>query len=382
MEPVNVEPEKKVSALAEITPPPPVAPVVPARQAPGFADKSFFKKTAQIMGARFLTKGEYFFPRSAASDFKLDLSVMPVMVFNSGQRILLAEKGWLSTDERHVITSYWKKARILIVRPDLSLDDILNNVITAVAKNGYETRRSFTDGNISVNVRANYIFTPPGSQSQTTCLSLLNRPGMKIDDAFRRYLEGQGIKVIDWIENPSFSGPAPAAANTEEYPDFDTVAAADTPAFVHAVCTAMGWNYQNKVEVSFPYAGFQLKAVMDMISFAPGNDLLVDFGDLGGDAVVAIRDTGFNIVQLAPGTGAGTFIDTLSGPGGVTVSKDPVFGTADRPKLYNPSFQVTGELISKNNSGNKKLLIVSEQVPDELALFLNHRGVRLLVTPR
>lgn len=383
--PIVSENEKQIPRLAEIKPPSKPAPVLPVKKARGFADKSSLEKAAKILGARLLTTGKYFLPRSSESDFVLDLSIMPMMEFDSGRRLIFTKKGWLSIDDAHVITSNWKKAKIITIRPDISLDGVLNEIITATAKDGYTTRQSFIDGNISVDVRANYIFTLPGT-SKTICLNLINRPEMKSDEAFRRYLSSKGFIVSDWIESPSFSGWVQETKTPEElHADFDTIQPGDVQAFVRAVCKTLGWRYRNKVEVSFPYAGFQVKAVMDMISFSPGDDMLLDYGNLGGDAVSAIRDTGFHIVQIGKDNGDGknpdaSFIDMLSAEGRVDASKNPLFWTADKPRLYNPSFQVTGELIKAKKGTEKKILWVPAPIPDDLVLFLKNRNIRVLVS--
>ena len=41
--------------------------------------KADTKKAAKIFDADLLDKGEYFFPRQGQADFKLDLSITPVM---------------------------------------------------------------------------------------------------------------------------------------------------------------------------------------------------------------------------------------------------------------------------------------------------------------
>jgi len=60
----------------------------------------------------------------------------------------------------------------------------------------------------------------------------------------------------------------------------------------------MGYNYAQNVAITFPYAGIQIKALSNLVSTGDGKSLLVDFGDLYGDAIIAIKKTGLDIIQI------------------------------------------------------------------------------------
>jgi len=141
--------------------------------------------------------------------------------------------------------------------------------------------------------------------------------------------------------------------------------------------TALGLRYQEKVEVSFPYAGFQMKAYANLLSAGPGREVLVDFGDLQGDAINAIQSTGFQVLQVKPRQDAASIVSALLSQMPAQQQENPVFWAAERDKSRNTSIQFPGRFISlATGRGQRGLLLTDRILNENLLAFLARNGVQ------
>jgi hypothetical protein len=138
----------------------------------------------------------------------------------------------------------------------------------------------------------------------------------------------------------------------------------------------MGFSYSPNTGISFPYAGIQVQALSNLLSFGNGREILIDFGDLYGDAVTAIRQTGLEVLQIQVDTGAVEIIQQLMIAGGMAYTAAPVFYGADRPPEFNTSVTVNGILTPMGN-GERRLFTPSP-VHELVAIFLREQGVQLV----
>lgn len=351
----------------------------PPKPKMGFADQSVFAKTATVLGAQFLNSGEYFFPRSGKSDYRLDLSDTPVMVFSDGTRLLFTKKGWISDADQKVISSYWQDVRFVNVRTNKSLEAMLEKIIPIIHPHGYQKRLSFTDRDVSFVLRGSYIFNMPNDNDKI-CLDIIKDEKMRTPDPICRYLSDHNIIVRDWVENPTYAGWAEAASGRQgPLPEVIRIEPPDAPHLISALAKALGYRYQKNAEISFPYAGIQLKAVINLLSLGHDREVLIDYGSVGGDAIHSIEKTGFQVIQIRKDEKIDQILQVLSAVLPITCTDGPIFWTAARPRIINPSFQIRGYLIRDTaKRPEKRVLLVRASLPDELALFLHSAGIQLL----
>ncbi|MGM0452288.1 MAG: type IV pilus assembly protein FimV [Thermodesulfobacteriota bacterium] len=345
----------------------------------GFSDQSVFVKAAKILDAELLNEGEYFFPRDAQSDLRLVLDKTPMMVFEGGIRLLFANRNWLDPADRKVIESHWPGIRIVFVESNMMLEPLMENIIPLIDSDGYENRVELSDEGVRMTVRGQFIYEPPAGGDRV-CLNIIEEPEMWVPAPIRAYLEGKGIIVRDWIEGENVSGWARAVhAETVESPDVDVIDANPPARVIARLAESLGYTYQADVEITFPYAGFQVRAKTNMLSTGPGREVLIDYGDLGGDAVKSIEKNGFRVAQIKNPIGGKALIDKLAPLLPARFTSDPVFWSAQRPRLYNPSYEVSGVLIAGNQEGvEKKILVAFSPVPVPIAAHLEGTGVELM----
>jgi len=268
------------------------------------------------------------------------------------------------------------------VRYEMSteLRPMLGTILPLIDPDGYENQLNINDRGVSITVRGQYIYDAPGHPGKI-CLNILDNPDMRIPEPICAYLKTRGIAVRDWIDG-DFS--AKAAGETSETisslaPETFQVAGYSPPLFVRSLSNALGYSYQEAIQISFPYAGFQINALTNMLAFGPDDEVLLDFGDLGGDAIESIQKTGFRIVQIDGDGSSRALIASLSELMPAEITADPIFWAARRPRLYNPSFQVPGFLIStKHGDQVQQVLVTSIALPEWIVSYLSDSGIRLM----
>jgi hypothetical protein len=370
-EPVEEKVEEKKPVESEKDIPPEPKPLTPL--------PSIFKKAAAIYNAELLDKGEYFFPRKGREDLALNLAATPVMEFSSGLRILFAKEESLSIPDQAVIASFWKNLQIVTMSYDASLRELLYTICQLTDKNGCENKFFFDDQGLEANISGEYIYDNPNGPGKI-CATLIDQPGQKMSGELSRYFAGQQLIVSEWIDGENFFGPVSVGAAAKPLPGYFIAPDTSKPsAFIRDFAAAFGMKFQRNVEISFPYAGFQVKAYSNLLSVSSGKDFLVDFGDLQGDAIESIETTGFHVLTISSGQQCQSIVSDLLGVMPVSEIQDPVFWGADRARTYNASIQVPGRLISMiTDQGKMKVLITDIPLHHNVLSFLNRAGVRVM----
>ncbi len=378
--PVKEKSEEKVKEEKTVAAKPVEAkPDKPATPKPLTPLPSIFKKSAAIFGAELLDKGEYFFPRPGQTDLSLDLAATPVMEFSSGFRILFAKKDRFPLSDQRVVASFWKNLQIVTMSYDASLRQLVHTICQLIDENGCENNFSINDRGLTATIRSELIYnniSGPGD----VCVTLIDHPAQKMSDDLYYYLSGKQLVVSEWIDGENFFGPVSVGDAAKPLPEYFLTPDTSHPAaFIKDFAAAFGMRYQEKVEISFPYAGFQVKAYSNLLSVSPGREFLVDFGDFQGDAIESIESTGFQVLQILPGQRYPSIVSDLLGAMPVQQSESPVFWGADRAREYNISIQVPGRLITMiSDRGKTKILITDIPLNDHILSFLNRAGIRIM----
>jgi hypothetical protein len=359
----EIEPEKaKKEVQPEITPLP-----------------SIFKRAAQIYQADLLDQGEYFFPRKKGEDLVIDLSKTPVMEFQSGLRILFAKTTSLAEEDYKIVVSYWKNLRIVTMSYDAPLRELLYTICTTISKDSCENNLALNDNGVKVNITAEYLYDNPDRTGKRS-ITIIPDHRKRTSDPIRQYLQGKQVTISEWIDNEKFSGPVPPpspdASSKGKAKKLNTM---QVKGFVKEFVNIIGLRYQEKVEVSFPYAGFQVKAYTNLLSVAPGKDVLIDFGDLQGDAIQAIEATGFEVIQIDKRLDYKSVMDLVLSLVGAYQTENPVFWTANRDREYNISIQIPGRLVSiRKDRERVKMVITGVALEKGILSFLNQAGIQVL----
>jgi len=281
--------------------------------------------------------------------------------------------------DQTVIASFWKNLQIVTMSYDASLRELLYTICQLTNKNGCGNKFSIEDQGLTVIVRGEYIYENPNGPGKI-CATLIDQAGQKMSDELSRYLASQQLTVSEWIDGENFFAPVSVGAAAKPLPGyFIATDTSKSTAFIRDFAAAFGMKFQQNVEISFPYAGFQVKAYSNLLSVSSGNDFLVDFGDLQGDAIESIETTGFRVLQINAGQPYQSIVSDLLRVMPVQEDEDPVFWGADRARAYNASIQVPGRLITMI-TGQRKMKVLITDIPlhNNVLSFLNRAGVKVM----
>ncbi|MCF8024687.1 MAG: hypothetical protein K9K82_04265 [Desulfobacteraceae bacterium] len=345
-----------------------------------FKDLSVFARAARIVDAELLDEGYYFFPRKNARDFGLDLSSTPVIELKNGRKLLFARKRMLPAGVEKSIRNYWENLEVVFASGEPELSFILEKLINSIDPNGYKNRLNLDDNGILVAVRGRFIYNSIKDNSRI-CLNIISEPDMRTPTAVCDYLAGHDIRIKDWVEKGDKSGwVLKEPRKNKSKRKFQVVDPRNPDPLVRSIAEMLGWQYHENVEISFPYAGFQVKATTSMLSLGDQAEMLVDYGSLQGGAVETIEKNGFKVLQIQGGQDIKQLIGILEHSLPVNIEKDPMFWTANRPRVYNTSIQIPGWLVSpdKNREGSRLMLSVSRLASPLVDYLHEDAGIKVI----
>ena len=353
-----------------------------------------FAKIASILDAKFLNKGIYSFPGHGGIDYRLDLSGFPVIELKDKTKILLSPSPSTNKDKKinepdlTAIKSYWSNVKIVPIADKASTEQALDAVMKSFEKKAFKNKISFSDQGLKVEVHGKWIIEQPyfaGKEKIHLCITPVNDPDERTPDSIVRYLEQHNIIIKDFLKDflkdfKKTKDKSKKAQNENTKEDVIILDFLDRKTFVKNLLTAMGYNYAQNVAITFPYAGIQIKALSNLVSTGDGKSLLVDFGDLYGDAIIAIKKTGLDIIQIKEKDSAYKVIEKIFDALEVSYAKDPTFLAAKRPIIYNTSLTIPGYLIS--NKKQHKILLATAPVNDDVVQFLINKGIKMIQAQR
>lgn len=369
--------EAKTDAESEaprpsVNTPPETAPSLPETGSTGPAAEA-----ASVIGGRLLDKGTYFFPMKQGKDFELDLSRFPMIDLQNGSEVILTTRDRVMNVDLPLIQSYWDHVKVVKVSENASSQDILEAVISAFSGEAATNQLAFTDEGVGISVSAKWIRTEPsadGSVPRHFCITPITSPSQRTHDAIVRYLARNDIVIKEIL--PGAPGAAPLPLGTDAAPGSAGIDGTTHKALIESFAKEMGFHYSPNTSISFPYAGIQVQALSNLLSFGNGREVLIDFGDLYGDAVKAIRETGLEILQINVDSGPVEIIGSLMEAAGMAHTVSPVFYGANRSAKFNTAITVSGVLIPADSGEN--LLFTKTRIPELLEAFIRDQGIRLV----
>jgi len=340
-------------------------------------------ETAALLDATLLNKGTYFFPRKSNGDFELDLSRFPVFEMENGKRIVFRTSGDGLGIDMDILKSRWQEVEVVTLQAEASIEQILEAVFSARdQQHEKENVLSFTDHGLHITVRAQWIKAKPvdnDGKSRHICITMVENSTQQTPKMVSRYLDWHGIIIRDVLKKKSASLETKNPENPKfVQPDVTVLASTDHRVFVKGLMQALGYAYSENVSITFPYAGIQVEAVSNMVTTGNGNDFLVDFGDLYGDAAQEIEKTGLGMVRVSRQASLDEATRNILTALDATYAVDPLFIAAARPAEFNTVLKVPGYLVSR--PGARDILLSSVPLHNRLLQFLNARDVKVVLT--
>ncbi|MFP4533452.1 MAG: LysM peptidoglycan-binding domain-containing protein [Desulfobacterales bacterium] len=340
-----------------------------------------YKKAARILNARLMDEGDFFFPRDGLADYRVDLTQNPIMELPDGGRMLFDPYERVDEKAAAAIKKFWRNISIVRLAPKATLRELFQKICPLIDPGGCENKLTFSDNGISVTVRGEYIYERPDGDGKA-CLTFIRDQSEQMAPAIRSYLASQWVTVEDWINRENrFTRARQAFEQEGEIGKTAATLTATTPSgVVGALAEQLGYTYQENVEISFPYAGFQVNALTNLLALGPNSEVLIDYGDLQGDAIKSIESTGFEVIQIQEGCDSYQIVRQLLSELPVELNDVPLFWAAERRRIHNTSFRLPGTVVSAPGKSGKerKILITDVEVPTEIRYFLSEKGLAVL----
>ena len=336
-----------------------------------------FKQLAHALDARLLNKGIYYFPMQGKEDFGLDLSIFPVIELKNRIRIIFQEDD-IQEYALNAIKSFWKNVIIVPVSNESSLEQLFDSVINLVFKDSIKNKLTFSDQGIEVNITAKWIVEIP-LVAENVCINFIENPDELIPGSVCRYLESRSVIVKDIIKDGKI---------TKKYKEKDVnyrksnknvifIKGKERKIIVNDLLKAMGYGYEQNINITFPYEGIQVEALSNLILLKDEAPMIVDFGDIYGEAVRAIKKDGMEVIRIDIEDNINTIIQKLFKGIELDYTINPMFFVAKRREKYNTSLTIPGFLAA--DVDNHKIFISTVPLHNDLIQFLRDRRLKIVI---
>ncbi|MBU4318944.1 MAG: LysM peptidoglycan-binding domain-containing protein [Proteobacteria bacterium] len=349
-----------------------------------------FIAVASTLNAKLMHKGQYFFPKTGQGDFVLDLSRYPVMEMPDGTRILFQENNDLSSEDQNLLKSHWKNLKFTSLSLQSSFEEIMSKVVQTDGDfEGFKSF-SFEDRGVRISIQGKWMVAneptdgtpaqPSFGKRPFTFISIANPKDKPISASLRKYLGKFNINIKEITPEGVALYPDISDSCESFQMDKKIIYSVDIKDFVKEFASTLGFQYAEKTEISFPYAGIQVKATSNLISTSQGAHLLVDFGDLYGDAVSSIKNTGLNVLQvnheMAQDFIAGEILKGLH----LKYDNTSEITALDRPENLTISLDIPG--VTYKTPGGEEYMITPSLADDDLVCFVNSAGYKMIILYR
>ncbi|MBW2740629.1 MAG: hypothetical protein JRE64_17705 [Deltaproteobacteria bacterium] len=340
------------------------------------------EQLAHALDARLLNKGTYYFPMQGEEDFGLDLSRFPVIELKNQSRIIFQEYN-MQEYALNALKSFWKNLIIVPISQEASLDQLFDSVINSTFKDSIKNKLSFSDQGMEVNITARWIIEKQfgdEDKAHSVCMNFIKNQDERIPDSICRYLESRGIIVKDIIKDGKNTKKSKKedVNHLQSDKNITFINTLEKKDIVNDLLKAMGYNYEQNIKITFPYEGIQVEALSNLVSLKDDARLIiVDFGNIYGEAVSAIKRAGMEVVRIDTEDNINTAIQKLLKGIGLDYTIDPMFFVAKRPEKYNTSLTIPGFLVADSESNN--ILIATVPLHNDLIQFLRYRDLKVVI---
>lgn len=350
-----------------------VRPPLPASEPP--KPKSPLEEAALTVGGRLTNKGTYFIPQQDGNDVEIDLSQHPMLTLPE-DKMLFTKDGRIMGAAPDVLEQSWPEGKVVDYDDQASVEEIVAAIFEALEEEeNARTEVSFYNRGVQVTVRAKWI--KPRNDQRWLCITPIDAVEERTPEPMRRYLEQNGVELKEVLPG---NQTATASHIEDEQRHLVKNILAITPTgqkdFTQRICKALNFSYAPNVAVSFPYAGIQIQAYANLLSTPGGKEILVDFGDLYGDAVKAISETGMPVVQITTDDTYTAIVRKVLTALGESYVDNPTFLAARRAPEHNTSVTVQGVLYT--GAPDDKTMLSAADLHSAVTDLLSAEGVAVV----
>lgn len=371
--------ERVDQGRASETPKEKPAPIPRPRAAPApkpETPKGHLAEAAAFVGGRLQAKGTYYLPRAGEEDFELDLSKHPVLEFDKGAKLVFTSGNNIMDMDKDAFHSNWPDMKPVSIDAQSSTEQYVSAIFEALEEESRPAEEiSFEHQGVHVAVRAKWVRTE--SDGRSLCITPIETPEQQTPESIRRYLEQNGIVIKEILPGGTALGLDRKNMQRHNIKNILAIAPTRQEDFVKTLAKTLEFTYVPNTGITFPYAGIQVQAYANLLSTKTGQEILVDFGELYGDAVTAIGKTGLNVVQITSEESYDAITLKIFSALGVNFEQHPTLFAAQRSGEYNTAITIDGLLYSSNE--NRRILLTGADLHSAVTDLLSNRGIDVVV---
>lgn len=348
-----------------------------------FRGENVLAEAAAIVGAVLRDKGTYNVPRTGAPDFEIDLSLHALMEMDDGARLVFTQGDTVMGTDPAALRVFWPDAAVVDYLPTATVQEVVDAIFAALDKKEGAPESAPAGGQVAFEgrgvqavVRAKWV--RPQTDQKKICITPIETPPEQTPAALVDYLRQHGIVLREIL--PGQAVAAVQAVEPQEgrhaIRNVLHLAPVDHKDLVKKLASALGLSYSPHVAIEFFYAEIQIQAYVDLIKAPNGSELLLDFGDLHGETVDAIRKSGPQVVQVDAAASSTTVVRTILSELGLNFEEDPHFLGAARSARYNSEFTISGFLYKQEP--DRKILLTEAQLPQAITELVTADGTQII----
>jgi len=333
------------------------------------------------LGMGWVRTGQHFIPLSTGGQINLRAESFPVLNAPTGKRVIVDLYNDLPKRVAELIRSDWDIYEIVHLTKKDSLRSALGRIIRACGfreSDGTKHPLQF-GGDIRLRITGDWILpvggSSPrrGSRSNTAVLTLREPYMPPIPWMIQDYLEGLGIKVIDYPAGESFP------EDGEEKPRLIKVPG-DPISRTEMILTLFGQKFTRSLNIPVyqsESADVKLLIKADFYLKAKGANCVIDLSGLGENMVVFLKEHGFRVLSLHKVKDPLESLSRTLAFIGVPFDQRPhSFLACKRDRSRNIELTVQG--IAFKDAEGRSQLATKALLPDNIVVFLNEKGYEVL----
>lgn len=332
------------------------------------------------MGEEWVKSGQHFIPLKSGGQVTFNAESFPVINLSTGNRVIVDLYREMPSKMAQVIQSDWANYRITQLEKGIDLKEALGKILPLCGYSEiYPSGEPLDlDGDIAVRITADYVIkpAPPSSEdqrSQIIVISLTDLLTPKIPVGIKTFLEGFGIKMIEYPPD------APPSTVTE-IPGEILEPGGQTSDIIEILLKLTGQRYSKAKEIPV-YQGreesLNLMIKADFLMNIRGKDAIIDFSGLGPEIISLLEEHGFEVLSLTGKKDPLALASrTLQFLGIGFDAKPRAFMATNRTESRNIRMTIPG--ITFFDSSGQPVFITPLNLPDALAGFLSQKGYKVL----
>jgi LysM repeat protein len=338
--------------------------------------KGNLTQAAALVGGQLQNKGTYFLPRAGDEDFELDLSKHPTLELGEGPKLVFTLGNKIMDMDSNVFHSKWPDMKPVSIDSQASTEQYVSAIFEAMEDEGQPSEEVvFEKQGVRVAVRAKWVRIE--SEGRHLCITPIADPDQQTPDAIRRYLEQNGIIIKEILPGGTAMGLDQGGIQRHNIKNILAIAPSSQKDFVKTLAKILVFTYVSNTIITFPYAGIQVQAYANLLSTKNGQEILVDFSDLYGDAINSIDETGLKVVRIFPDEDYDTITQKLFSALAIQYEQSPTLLAVQRTGEYNTAITINGFLYSNDDS--KQTLLTSADLPSAITDMLSDRDIDVVL---